>query len=166
MKKEHSPGFGAGLSSLLLIFVILCLVTFAALSLTSANADYRLSQKMKAHTEAYYKASNEAADILARIDLTLESAYRNSPSKEAYFTSVAGTDFKAETGWDIGADGDASSVRLSYTVGLEGGREQLNIALDVLYPEAEGAYFYRTVCWKLESTEEWSPDNPIRLYHD
>ena len=34
-----------GVSSLLVIFIVLCLTTFAALSLTSANADLKMARR-------------------------------------------------------------------------------------------------------------------------
>ena len=43
MKKEkRSFGLSIGSSSILMVFVVLCLTTFATLSLVSANADYKL----------------------------------------------------------------------------------------------------------------------------
>lgn len=45
MKNKHQLPIGIGISSILLIFVILCLLTFAVLSLVSANADYKLVKK-------------------------------------------------------------------------------------------------------------------------
>ena len=38
-EKAPTPFFNIGASSLLVIFLILCLVTFAILTLTSANSD-------------------------------------------------------------------------------------------------------------------------------
>ena len=48
---------GIGSSSLLVTFIILCLVSFATLSIVSANADYKLSGKVLERTTAYYEAS-------------------------------------------------------------------------------------------------------------
>lgn len=45
MKNKHQLPIGIGISSILSIFVILCLLTFAVLSLVSANADYKLVKK-------------------------------------------------------------------------------------------------------------------------
>ena len=43
-----------GSASILLVFVILCLVSFAVLSIVSANADSRLSTRVLERTTAYY----------------------------------------------------------------------------------------------------------------
>lgn len=47
MEKSRKPILGVGTSSILLIFVLLCMITFAVLSLVSARSDYRLSQKKR-----------------------------------------------------------------------------------------------------------------------
>lgn len=60
MKKRPSFGLNIGLSSILVIIVILCLVCFAGLSVASANADYQLSSKLANRTSAYYEASSMA----------------------------------------------------------------------------------------------------------
>ena len=59
-KKKHAsqPGFQIGTSYLLVIFVVLCLVTFAALSLSSSLRDQSYTKKLaleKAYKE-YKKA--------------------------------------------------------------------------------------------------------------
>ena len=51
-----------GSASILLVFVILCLVSFAVLSIVSANADSRLSTRVLERTTAYYDACNQADD--------------------------------------------------------------------------------------------------------
>lgn len=68
-RKKHSayPGFQIGTSYLLVIFVVLCLVTFAALSLSSALRDRTYSEKAASRTEAYCTASSEASAVLAQI---------------------------------------------------------------------------------------------------
>ena len=66
---------GIGSSSLLVTFIILCLVSFATLSIVSANADYKLSDKVLERTTAYYEASNEAETQLSQLHGELAAAY-------------------------------------------------------------------------------------------
>lgn len=63
-----------GSSSLLVIFITLCLVTFAALALASAQRDYAFSSRMAQRKAAYYQASNAAEERLASIDEALSQA--------------------------------------------------------------------------------------------
>ena len=80
MKNKHQLPIGIGISSILLIFVILCLLTFAVLSLVSANADYKLVKKNSAHTHEVYEAENSANELMDKIDSILKSTYQSSDS--------------------------------------------------------------------------------------
>ena len=48
--KKRQFGMNIGSASILLVFVILCLVSFAVLSIVSANADSRLSTRVLERT--------------------------------------------------------------------------------------------------------------------
>ena len=89
-KGPSSKHFGTniGTPSILLIFVLLCLVSFAALSIVSANADYKLSKKVLTRSRAYYEACNKAEESLALLDETLLALYESGISKEEYFLSA------------------------------------------------------------------------------
>lgn len=86
---------GVGVTSFVLIFVLLALMTFAVLSLTSAQADLRLSEKSAERTTAWYEAENAANDILT----DLLRAAREGPEALA--------ETAADRGVALGADGAA-----------------------------------------------------------
>jgi len=66
MRKQHAfPMVGA--SSLLVIFAVLCLTTFALLSLNTALAGSRLSQQSAQAVQAYYDADTNAEYILSQL---------------------------------------------------------------------------------------------------
>ncbi len=71
--KQSSPVIHIGASSLLVVFLVLCLVIFAALSLTSAQNDASYSQRAAERRTAFYTACNQAERILDEIDVRLES---------------------------------------------------------------------------------------------
>ncbi|MCI6536227.1 hypothetical protein [uncultured Eubacterium sp.] len=85
-RPDSMPSFQIGTSYLLVIFVILCLVTFAALSLSSALKDQSYSQKLTAHQTEYNAASAQASALLAQIDEALEA-----DAPEQALTALAGT---------------------------------------------------------------------------
>ena len=64
MQTKRKAFLSTGTTSIVLIFVLLCLLTFSVLSVVSANADYRLSKKNADRTTEYYEAENRANDIL------------------------------------------------------------------------------------------------------
>lgn len=86
--KRRRNFLSAGLSSILLVIVILCLITFAVLSLASADSDYRLSEKAAENNTAYYEGYSAAQEKLKAIDEKLFRLYNESKDEEEYFTKV------------------------------------------------------------------------------
>lgn len=127
---KQAPHFGLniGYSSILLIFVILCLVSFAALSIVSAKADSRLSQKVLDRTTAYYAACNEAEQALAGVDHTLADIYQTSADAEEYFSSVGHSK--------------------SYSITISG-LQTLQVNIEILYPESDEDTFFRITSWQV-----------------
>ena len=56
-----------GSSSLLVAFALLCLTVFALLSLSTVQAEKRLSQSSAQAVESYYRADCQAEEIFARL---------------------------------------------------------------------------------------------------
>ena len=133
---------GIGSSSILVIFVILCLVSFATLSIASANADYKLSQKLLERTTAYYTASNQAEASLAHLDKTLLSIYESSASKEEYFQTV----------------GYNKSFIIPITE-----NQNLKVIVSIEYPETDGELFYRIQSWQVITAEQPAYDKGLNL---
>lgn len=77
-EKAPAPFFNIGASSLLVIFLILCLVTFAILTLTSAKSDADFAEKLAHHKTNYYAACNTAESTLDEIDAVLADAWQRS----------------------------------------------------------------------------------------
>ena len=67
-KKARRLGVNSGISLFLVLLIIMCLVSFASLSLTSALADMRLSDKYARQVEGYYSAQNSAQEELADLN--------------------------------------------------------------------------------------------------
>ena len=132
-KSQKRFGMNIGSSSILLIFVILCLVSFAALSIVSANADHKLSRRILERTTAYYGACSQAEEALAAVDRTLSNIYSSSSSEEEYFSTAGRTK--------------------SYTIPISD-LQTLEVSIDILYPSEEGGTFYNINCWRVLTTGE------------
>ena len=76
MDKKLKMGVGIGGPSIIMIFVVLCLATLGALSLMTANADWKLTQKAADAVTSYYSADNEAEEILASADASLKTGHQ------------------------------------------------------------------------------------------
>lgn len=88
-QQQKFPITNIGSVTLLMIFIVLCMVTFAALSLSSASYDWRSAQKSADHTAAYYQASNQAEEALAQIDQILIQCRTTAADSTAYYQQVA-----------------------------------------------------------------------------
>jgi hypothetical protein len=159
--KKKFPVTNIGTVSLLMIFIVLCMVIFAALSLSGAAADYRFSEKLATQNSLYYEASDKAEVLLAQIDEILIRESKDSPSVSDYHSrlSDAVADLDAEDADDISLDGDV----LSYTI-PENDRLALSVSLRITDPEnisSDGRY--EIVSWKEIQTKEWNGDNSMQL---
>ena len=126
--RKFSPGINIGSASMLLIFVILCLVSFAALSIVSAYADSRLTAKITDRTSAYYAACNSAQEALADMDCVLSAQYQAAGTEEAYFQAVG------------------RSKSFSAPVSEN---QLLLVSVEILYPLSPEDTFYRITRWQL-----------------
>lgn len=63
-KEKRKFGFiNMGTASLLVVFLTLCLVTFAMLTLSTAKSDYEFSKKLAERTTAYYEELNTSKEV-------------------------------------------------------------------------------------------------------
>lgn len=122
-----------GMSLLLVTFLILCLFTFAAISLATARNDYRTGQKSAAHQTAYYEAANQAEEKLAELNEKLTAAGGISD------------DLPAEQSFQI--DVDDSHV----------------LAVTLEADTAGETPVYRVTKWEVESTADWQPDQNMQV---
>ena len=67
MKKDNLSLPAVGLSSLLVIFAVLCLTVFTLLSVSTVSAHKRLAQSSRQTIIGYYQADSQAEEILARL---------------------------------------------------------------------------------------------------
>ena len=75
--------FGSmGASSVLMIFVVLCLTAFGVLSLVSARADLRLTRRAVQAAEEYYAADAGTDALLGAVDNALAAARKETASGE------------------------------------------------------------------------------------
>lgn len=89
MRRKGNFHLGVGASSILMIFVVLCLTTFGILSYVTANADNKISTKNAETVENYYAATAIAEQKLQKIDEALLSA-REDAAKAVAGISLTG----------------------------------------------------------------------------
>ncbi len=158
-EKKPSKGVHIGTSSILVIFILLALVTFASLSFLSARADYLLSRKMADRTTAYYEADTQASYYLSDVEDILSKQYQQYNNVSDYEASLV----------DAFADNDTfiinttvSPAVICYTTTISD-TQNLYVELAVNYPDNQDTALYHIKTWRTLSTVDWQPDNTLHL---
>lgn len=151
MGVKRTAPISVGGSSILVVFILLCLTTFATLSLASANADKKLTDKAALAVTQYYDADSRAEEILSVVDGCLFHAMTGAEDKAAYLSAIESLISNIDT--PVALDGDL----ISYSV-LVNDDQRLEVTLKVLYPADTGGLFER-VEWKVVNIGEWSPED-------
>lgn len=134
MKRRVGSNLNIGTSSLLLIFIVLSLVSFAVLSLSSALTDKKMIDQTMQRSTDYYNACNIAEKKLAEINNSLVTAYSDN-------SLTNGThDFEV-------------------TISDE---QKLCISLETHKPDAQG-YCYTITSWKVINESIPEPDMGLNL---
>lgn len=146
MNRKKTYGISVGTSSILVIIVILSLVCFAGLSVVSANADHRLSQKLAERTTAYYQAASLANEDLALLYEQLQQLYINSDSL---------ADYKAKIKESL-----PDPLTFSYMISDS---QSLIMSVTLVYPENPGDALFTIDRFQIVTTEEPALDTSLSL---
>lgn len=142
---KKSFGISVGSSSILMIFVILCLVSFASLSIVSANADHHLSEKIATRTTAYYEACNKAEQSLASIHDTLVEKITSGLSEEEFYEEVGHT--------------------MSFAIPISD-LQSLQVEIEFQYPLVPDDFCYKITTWKTITTGTLEYDESLNVIQD
>lgn len=155
---------GVGTVSVIFIFLLLCLVTFAILAYSSAASDERLSKKAAERSAAYYEASNRAQQRMGQIDELLETKYRQEKSRQAYLDEAASALETKYDGEDIAfaVSGEQGHITVSWREHVSEG-QALAVCLDISYPQHQEA-FYKLEQYQVISTGDWHGDTSMKVY--
>ena len=166
MKAKNKSSFiNIGFSSIVMVFIMICLVTFATLSVLTAHSDYRLSQKMADKTTAYYKADAIARDMVELLDNQLFNIYLEGSSSDYFYEAVSTTDFSAAAPSDIHnitLKNVENGTLLSYEVPISE-VQTLHVTLQINFPLAEGECFTTITRW--QTVTENAPDESDEYFN-
>lgn len=141
MKK--SAGIGLGSTSMLIIFVVLCLCTFSTLSFVSARADYRLSKSASEALTAYYAADDRAVERLYKIEITLKSV-PVSQNQDYYLQQCE----KLLLSTGICEQLDEQQLLFTFTEPVDENRE-LNVVFKLVKPTAHNHRYTLLQKWQI-----------------
>lgn len=137
-----------GLSSLILIFIVLCLSTFGLLSLSSARGDLELAERGAQAAKEFYEADSKGQQWLAGSDRMLQQmAGRSLEEKLEALAAKPGNGYDEQTG-------------LIFTeIPMERG-ESLHIDLEL----KEGDKRYEIWSWYVYDSGEYEIDDTVKVW--
>lgn len=153
MNHRQKNFISTGTASILLIFVLLCLLTFSVLSIVSAKANEKVSLKNAERTTAYYKAENRANDVLYKISDCLSSTAKTTD--ETLFFQIVRQQLNGSDGITF-PDVDTLTYHVPVT-----DSQDLFVSLSLSYQPLENGTHYQIDAWNVESTHEWENDTSI-----
>lgn len=137
-----------GLSSLILIFIVLCLSTFGLLSLSSARGDLELAERGAQAAQEFYEADSKGQQWLAETDRMLQKMQGQSlEEKSAALAAQPGNGYDGQNG-------------LVFTeIPMERG-QSLHIDLEL----KEGDERYEIRSWYVYDSGEYEIDDTVKVW--
>jgi hypothetical protein len=83
MSKNESQGNHVGTASILLIFTVLSIISFATLTLVNSKADYNLSSNLASRQQSYYGACHKGNAFIAAVNSGFETGAEDGIIKES-----------------------------------------------------------------------------------
>lgn len=169
-KNSTAPFVNIGASSLLVIFLILCLITFAILTLTSARSDYTFSQKLADRKSDYYKANTKAEMWLDQIDTIFDEAYQEAASSDSTFDTRSYQSYiqshlnqlSKEQSIPFSIHFASENSTIAYYVAIN---EKQNLCITLTFSTSpdKGDTYYTISQWQILSSKEWNGDQTLDL---
>lgn len=180
IKREERPlGLNIGSASIIMIFAILCLTVFSALSLVTSVSEKKTAQRFADETAAYYEADSEAVKIKNSIQAAIDAG--STPQQAAaannaqYLTGQAaaalapqigpGTAGASQTPPGPGTAGASQNTPpdaiITYNVPLSDNISRITAVLT--YNSKTNTL--ETLSWEKNNISEWSPDTDIDVWN-
>lgn len=152
MNEKQSGGrANIGTSSLILIFIILCLTIFGLLSLSSAGSDWRLAQKNAESIKGYYEADSKGVEFVAMVEETLARCGETAADDEEYQSLV-----KEELGSFYQEETNIAQTEIEMPYG-----QMLHIELEISREEEAG---YRILNWNVYHSVDYEIDKSMPVW--
>lgn len=140
-----------GGSSLILIFIVLCLATFGLLSLTSAGNDWNLADKNAKAVQEYYRADGQGEEFLRMVDQTLLLTLKDQTDMAAC---------QAELKQELGEYYDEETGMIITEIAMAHG-QALHIELAV---NCDREKRYEIMNWKVINLEDYEIDRSMPVW--
>lgn len=159
--KNQSSFTAIGSSSLLVVFLVLCLATFAILSLSSAKSDYSFSERLAEHKCNYYEASSNAEVILCSIDTLLEQTYKSKTMSYEEYLDTLNSAVPTFSAAPCSYSTKSGEPVISYQVPVDE-KQLLFVELKVTDP-SKNPHYYEILSWRTAPSNTWESDDTLNL---
>jgi hypothetical protein len=151
MKKKFKGGINVGTSSVLTAFVLLAMVSFAALTYLSAHSDLNLSRQTAERTSEYYEANRVAELYMANVEGLLSKHIKSCKNAGDYYSGIPAL---FDDNDNIITSEEASKddpVTLSYTIPINESLT-LYVTLKAHYPDETDERLFYIESWNTMNT--------------
>ena len=151
--KQERRFMGMGASSVLIIFVVLCLTTFAVLALMSSQSDLRMSARFRDAEQDYYAAAAKTGELLRDADKILADERQKIIYDENYYAKLVQAVVSGVEYAEASPDNDRLLILLVPIAG-----EQRFIQTDITVLPPESAYRYSIKNRRTVSEKIWEDE--------
>ncbi len=143
-----------GLTSLILIFIILCLATFSLLSLSSARGDQSLALRSAQAVNEYYRADAEGEKWLKQADAILQKETVTGNMSQEEIQALA-----KKTASQLGCSIDETTGYISTDISMERGQA---LHIDLALTGDENRYEVRS--WYVYDSGNYEIDDSMPVW--
>ena len=143
-----------GLTSLILIFIILCLATFSLLSLSSARGDQSLALRSAQAVNEYYRADAEGEKWLKQADAILQKETVTGSMSQEEIKTLAGN-----VASELGCNIDETTGYISTDISMERGQA---LHIDLALTGDENRYKVRS--WYVYDSGNYEIDDSMPVW--
>lgn len=161
-KTAVSPAFHAGSSLLLVIFIVLCLVVLATLSLSGVLRDRTYAQKEAQKTTAFYEADTTAVRVLENIDQSFLSLCQGgSADRDAVIEQLSGIDYPENTAVTFSESNCSdTTIEADYIIRINE-RQSLSVCILLDMNQDIGHGGYEILSWQEVPTGSWEGNDSL-----
>ncbi len=163
MDKQQTRGqyrVGPGASSLLLIFVAVCLTTMGILTLISALADSRMSDRSMAHTTAYFEATSRVQREVGVLDGQLKSARDQAQGDLSAYQRAVKDLVGDQIAMKVTQDGEDAMAITCYIPIEQDNHLEVTMRVPLLLTGPR----YEVTRQVAVNTADWKPDDNMDVY--
>lgn len=155
MKKDAAPAsfLNMGTSSLLVTFLILCIAIFATLSLSGAKSDHDFATSLAEQKQAYYEACSDSEEVLAQLDLALQSQASLCDNAQDYFDKTLRSLDNEIKNLNIEQNITGDTLLLSWTIPFSESKS-LYVSVSIPYTQTENnEHYYQILAWQTKPND-------------